>query len=62
MFENKLQNKDEFFGRDEYSNSVVVKSKEKLEGKIKEIKIINGNHNTLFGEIDQNLGEEDFAA
>ncbi len=62
LFENKLHNKDEFFGRDEYSNSVVVKSKEKLEGKIKEIKIINGNHNTLFGEIDQNLGEEDFAA
>tara|TARA_Y100000816_G_C26087542_1_gene574143 strand:- start:750 stop:2045 length:1296 start_codon:yes stop_codon:yes gene_type:complete len=62
LFENKLQNKDEFFGRDEYSNSVVVKSKEKLEGKIKEIKIMNGNHNTLFGEIDQNLGEEDFAA
>ncbi len=62
LFENKLKNKDEFFGRDEYSNSVIVKTKENLRGKIKEVKIIDGNQNTLFGEIIQKLNEKNFAA
>ena len=62
LFENKLKNKDEFFGRDEYSNSVIVKTKENLKGKIKKVKIISGNQNTLFGEIDQKLNENNFAA
>ena len=51
LFENRIGNKDEFFGRDEYSNSVIVKSKENLKGKIENVKIINGNQNTLFGEV-----------
>ena len=62
LFENKLKNKDEFFGRDEYLNSVIVKTKENLKGKIKEVKITGGNQNTLFGEIDQKLNENNFAA
>ena len=33
LFENKIGNKDEFFGRDEFSNSVIVKSKKKSKGK-----------------------------
>ena len=51
LFENRIGNKDEFFGRDEYSNSVIVKSKENLKGKIEKVKIIDGNQNTLFGEV-----------
>ena len=51
LFENRIGNKDEFFGRDEYFNSVIVKSKENLKGKIQNVKIINGNQNTLFGEV-----------
>ena len=44
LFENKVKNKqDEYFGRDEYSNSVVVKSLENLSGKIKEVYISNVN-------------------
>ncbi len=62
LFENKVKNKDEFFGRDEFSNSVIVKTKENLSGKIKEVKIINGNNNTLFGAIKQNFDKEEFAA
>ena len=62
LFENKLKNKDEFFGRDEYSNSVIVKTKENLKGKIKEVEIKGGNQNTLFGEINKKLGERNFAA
>jgi len=62
LFENKLQNKDEFFGRDEYSNSVIVKTKENLKGKIKEVQIKGGNQNTLFGEINKNQNKRNFAA
>ena len=35
LFENRVGNKNEFFGRDEFSNSVIVKSKLNLKGKIK---------------------------
>ena len=61
LFENRIGSKNEFFGRDEYSNSVIVKSNENLEGKIKEIKIASGNQNTLYGEIIQKK-ETEFAA
>ena len=64
LFENKIGNKNEYFGRDEFSNSVIVKCQENLKGKIKEVKIISGNHNTLFGEIDQKIKDKyrEFAA
>ena len=61
LFENRIGSKNEFFGRDEYSNSVIVKSNENLEGKIKEVKIVSGNQNTLYGEITQKK-ETEFAA
>ncbi len=54
LFENKLENQDQYFGRDEYANSVVVKSKIDLTGKILNIKIKNFNHNTLFGSYNTN--------
>ena len=62
LFENKLKNKDEFFGRDEYSNSIIVKTTENIKGKIKKVKITGGNQNTLFGEIDQKFNKRNFAA
>ena len=49
LFENKVRDKNEFFGKDEFSNSVIVKSDENLVGKLEEISIIDGNQNTLFG-------------
>ena len=61
LFENKLGKKDEFFGRDEYFNSVIVKSEENLLGRIVKVKIYEGNHNTLFGKIE-NFENKDFAA
>ena len=54
LFENKLENQDKYFGRDEYANSVVVESKIDLTGKILNIKIKNFNHNTLFGFYNTN--------
>ena len=61
LFENKIGSKNEFFGRDAYLNSVIVKTNENLEGKIKEVKIVSGNQNTLYGEIIQKK-ETEFAA
>ena len=62
LFENKTKYENEYFGRDEYFNSVIVKSNENLTGKIKNIKIIKVNQNTLFGKINSKLIKKDFAA
>ena len=55
LFENKLKDRNEFFGRDEYLNSVIVKSHKDLKGTIKTVRIIDGNQNTLFGEIKNKM-------
>ena len=62
LFENELRDRPGFFGKDEFSNSVIVKSSENLKGKIKKVSIINGNHNTLFGSISKKENKRDFAA
>ena len=62
LFENRIGNKNEFFGRDEFSNSVIVTSKDNLIGKIKDVKIIEVNQNTLFGKVDQKVEEKEHAA
>ena len=61
LFENKVKGKNEFFGRDEFSNSVIVKSDENLVGKLEEISIIDGNQNTLFG-VRKDQDKKEFAA
>ena len=61
LFENKVKGRDEFFGRDEFSNSVIVKSGENLIGKLEEISIIDGNQNTLFG-VRNDHDKKEFAA
>ncbi len=62
LFENKVLNKEEYFGKDEFSNSVIVKTNEDLRGKIKKVKIVGGNQNTLFGEIPQKFNNRVEAA
>ena len=62
LFENELKDRPGFFGKDEFSNSVIVKSSENLKGKIKKVSITNGNHNTLFGSISKKENKRDFAA
>ena len=64
LFENKVKENNAYFGRDEYFNSVIVKSSENLTGKIKNIKINKCNQNTLFGEniVSKQFKEEEFAA
>ncbi len=61
MFENKIGNKGEFFCRDEYLNSVIVKSEKNLIGRVEKVRIYEGNHNTLFGKI-KDFENKDFAA
>ena len=51
LFENKLKNQNKYFGRDEYSNSVIVENNSNLVGKIISVEINNFNHNTLFGKL-----------
>ena len=62
LFENKATNKNQFFGRDEFSNSVIVKSEDDLQGKINEVTIKDVNQNTLFGEINAKINKKEFAA
>ncbi len=62
LFENKVNNENKFFGRDEYFNSVIVYSDEDLTGKIKKVTIKECNQNTLFGEITLENQKEDCAA
>ena len=62
LFENRIGNKSEYFGRDEYSNSVIVKSDKNLIGKIQLVEILSGNLNTLVGQINQKQQGEIYAA
>ena len=62
LFENKTKNENTYFGRDEYFNSVIVKNKTNLIGKIKNVKILEINQNTLFGEVISNFNQKNYAA
>jgi tRNA-2-methylthio-N6-dimethylallyladenosine synthase len=62
LFENKTTDGNKFFGRDEYFNSVIVKSNNDLIGKIKTVKIDTCNQNTLFGEVISENKRSEFAA
>ena len=62
LFENRTKKENKYFGRDEYFNSVIVNNNEDLVGKIKNIKILNVNHNTLYGEVISDLSKKNYAA
>ena len=62
LFENKTKRENKYFGRDEHFNSVIVKSKINLIGKVKNIKVLDINQNTLFGEVVSNFNQKDYAA
>jgi tRNA-2-methylthio-N6-dimethylallyladenosine synthase len=62
LFENKTKIGNNYFGRDEYYNSVIVSSNENLIGKIKKIEILEINNNTMFGNIHFEENKKNFAA
>ena len=51
-----------YFGRDEHFNSVIVESDNDLTGIVRNIKILDGNQNTLFGEVVSNDSQANYAA
>jgi tRNA A37 methylthiotransferase MiaB len=57
-----MKSGNRYFGRDEYFNSVIVDSDKDLTGFIKDVKILEGNHNTLFGEVISTINQTDYAA
>jgi len=62
LFENKMKSGNRYFGRDEYFNSVIVESNNDLTGMIKNVKILKGNQNTLFGEVISSMDQTNYAA
>ena len=62
LFENRMKSGKRYFGRDEHFNSVIVESNNDLTGKLKNVKILKGNQNTLFGEIPSNINQTNCAA
>ena len=58
LFENKMSDSEKYFGRDKYSNSVIVKSDTNLSGQIRLVKINYYNQNTLFGELAIQVGQQ----
>ena len=62
LFENKMKIGNRYFGRDEYFNSVIIESNKDLTGLVKNVKILSGNQNTLYGEIISNNDKTNYAA
>ena len=50
LFENKVE-KDKYFGRDEFQNSVIINSKKNLIGLEKNIIVKKFSQQTIFGEL-----------
>ena len=61
LFENRMKNNLSFFGRDQFSNSIIVKTKENLKGKIKEA-IITGGIKILYLAKFMRRQKKNFAA
>ena len=57
-----MKSGNRYFGRDEYFNSVIVESDKDLTGLIKNVKILKGNQNTLFGEVTSDTNKTNYAA
>ena len=56
LFENKMKDeKDKYFGRDEYQNPVVVHSKKNIISKEKRVLIKNFSQHTIYGELIDNV-------
>ena len=56
LFENKMKDeKDKYFGRDEYQNPVIVHSKKNIISKEKRVLIKNFSQHTIYGELIDNV-------
>ena len=55
LVENRIEDQNKFFGRNEYFNSVIFDAEDKDIGKTVKVIIKNSNQNTLFGKIENKL-------
>ena len=55
LVENKMSNQNKLFGRNKYLSSVIFEGNESNIGNMVNVKIINSNQNTLFGEIVKSM-------
>ena len=55
LVENKMSDQNKLFGRNKYLSSVIFEGNESNIGNIVDVKIINSNQNTLFGEIVKSM-------
>ncbi len=55
LVENRIEDQNKFFGRNEYFNSVIFDAEDKDIGKVVKVIIKNSNQNTLFGKIDNKM-------
>jgi tRNA-2-methylthio-N6-dimethylallyladenosine synthase len=53
LVENRTDDKSKLFGRSEYMTSVLFNGNDDLIGKLVNVKILNSNRNSLFGEIEE---------
>ena len=61
LIENRLKNQNKYFGKDEFSNSVIIESTRDLTGLEIDIKVSKINTNTLFGKYDKKKDEYEAA-
>tara|TARA_Y100000591_G_scaffold123909_2_gene105882 strand:+ start:60 stop:1352 length:1293 start_codon:yes stop_codon:yes gene_type:complete len=55
LVENRIEDQNKFFGRNEYFNSVIFDAEDKDIGKTVKVSIKNSNQNTLFGKIENKM-------
>ncbi len=55
LVENRIEDQNKFFGRNEYFNSVIFDAEDKDIGKTVKVIIKNSNQNTLFGKIENKM-------
>ncbi len=55
LVENKMSDQNKLFGRNKFLSSVIFEGNESNIGNLVDVKIINSNQNTLFGEIVKNM-------
>ena len=55
LVENKMSDQNKLFGRNKYLSSVIFEGNESNIGNMVNVKIINSNQNTLFGEIVKSM-------
>ena len=55
LVENKMSDQNKLFGRNKYLSSVIFEGHESNIGNMVDVKIINSNQNTLFGEIVKSM-------